>query len=354
MFWADTQLYAEPAQDHANAEGPRGAHVVRTSILWANVVSTYSYVGTRPPQLHPTDPATYPGWGPWDAIDRAAAQTGIRLYMTITGPIPLWAAGPNPPQPLSVQTGVTWKPSAADFGQFVQAVGKRYSGHYTPAGTKSPLPRINFWSIWNEPNYGTDLQPQTVGGHPVSAGLYRELVNAGWNGLHVTGHTTSTDTILIGETAPYGVEPSDARASHEMAPLAFLRGLYCVNSSYRPLQGAAAGKIGCPTSSGSFKANNPALFDAGGWADHPYTGGQAPTVVSRGIPGSADYADFGALGHLATALDRSASAYGSSVKLPDLQHRVRIPNQPSGHDPDGHDAGQGRQVHQPSRVHQLA
>ena len=282
----------------------------------ANVVSTYSYVGTRPPQLHPTDPATYPGWGPWDAIDRAAAQTGIRLYMTITGPIPLWAAGPNPPQPLSVQTGVTWKPSAADFGQFVQAAASA-----TAATTPPPAPRARCRGSTSGRSGTSRTTARTSNRKPWEAILcqqayYRELVNAGWNGLHVTGHTTSTDTILIGETAPYGVEPSDARASHEMAPLAFLRGLSCVNSSYRPLQGAAAGKIGCPTSSGSFKANNPALFDAGGWADHPYTGGQAPTVVSRGIPGSADYADFGALGHLATALDRSASAYGSSVKLP--------------------------------------
>jgi hypothetical protein len=315
MFWADTQLYANPLKTMRTLKA-LGVHVVRTSILWANVVSTYSYFGTRPPQLHPTDPATYPGWEPWDAVDQAAAETGIRLYLTITGPIPIWAAGPNPPGPLSVQHGVVWKPSASDFGQFVQAVGKRYSGHYKPPGAKSALPRVNFWSIWNEPNYGTDLQPQTQGGHPVSAGLYRNLLNAGWHGLQVTGHTTATDTILIGETAPYGVEPSDIRANHEMAPLAFMRGLYCVNPGYRPLQGSAARKIGCPTSPSSFKAGNPALFSASGWADHPYTGGQAPTVVSHGIPGSADYADFGALGHLASALDRSARAHGSSVKLP--------------------------------------
>lgn len=315
MFWADPQLYSNPVRTMRTLKA-LGVHVVRTSILWANVVSNYSFFGTKPVQLHPTDPATYLGWAPWDAIDRAAAQTGMRLYLTITGPIPLWAAGPNPPKPLSVATGVVWKPSATQFGKFVQAAGKRYSGHYTPPGAKSPLPRVSFWSIWNEPNYGTDIQPQTQGGHPVSAGIYRRLLNAGWNGLHLTGHTTATDTILIGETAPYGVEPSSVRANHEMAPLAFLRGLYCVNADYRPLRGPAAAKIGCPASSDGFQASNPALFDASGWADHPYTGGQAPTVVSRGIPGSADYADFGALGRLGRALDRSVAAYGSHVKLP--------------------------------------
>jgi hypothetical protein len=101
-----------------------------------------------------------------------------------------------------------------------------------------------------------------------------------------------------------------------MVPLAFIRPLYCVDSNFQPLQGSAATKVGCPVSSSNFRTANPGLFDASGWATHPYTGGKAPTVLTTGIPGSQDYADFPALPQLENTLDRAAAAYGSSVKLP--------------------------------------
>jgi hypothetical protein len=315
IFWADTQLNANPVKTMRILKG-MGVQVVRTSIYWANVVSSYSYATTKPPQLNPTDPASYlaSGWASYDAIDRAAAATGVQLFVTLTGPIPLWASGPGGP-PKKVPE--TWKPSAPDFGDFVRAVGKRYSGHYTPPGASSPLPRIHFWSIWNEPNYGSNLQPQVdATGQPVSPALYRSLVDSAWTGLQATGHTPASDTILVGETAPYGVEPDQPGASHEMVPLAFIRALYCVDSNFQPLQGSAASKVGCPASSSNFRGANPGLFNASGWATHPYTGGKAPKVLTTGIPGSADYADFAALPQLANTLDRTAQAYGSSVKLP--------------------------------------
>jgi hypothetical protein len=296
-----------------------GVQVLRTSILWANVVSNYTYPARRPAQLKPTDPASYlpQGWAPYDKIDRAAATTGMQLFLTITGPIPVWAAGPG----RGTQFPVTWEPSANDFGDFVRAVGKRYSGHYTPPGASTPLPRIHFWSIWNEPNYGADLKPQVdANGRPVSPRLYRGLVAAAWKGLLATGHTPATDTILIGEAAPFGLEPAHIGVNHkvvpEMVPLAFIRALYCVDANFQPLRASAATKIGCPTSSSNFEADNPGLFHASGWAAHPYTAGKAPTVLTTGIPGSADYTDFAALPRLESTLDRAARAYGSNSKLP--------------------------------------
>jgi hypothetical protein len=318
IFWSDTQLNANPGKTMRILKG-LGVQVLRTSILWANVVSNYTYPAKRPAQLKPTDPASYlpQGWAPYDKIDRAAAATGMKLFLTITGPIPVWAAGPG----RGTQFPVTWEPSPADFGDFVRAVGKRYSGRYTPPGASSPLPRIQFWSIWNEPNYGSDLKPQVdANGQPVSPRLYRGLVAAAWKGLLATGHTPATDTILIGETAPFGVEPAHIGVNHkatpEMVPLAFIRALYCVDANFQPLRASAATKIGCPASSSNFKANNPGLFDASGWAAHPYTGGKAPTVLTTGIPGSADYTDFASLPRLESTLDRAARAYGSNSKLP--------------------------------------
>jgi len=314
IFWADTQLNVNPVKTMQILKG-LGVQVLRTSMYWANVTSSFAYPSTKPAQLDPTDPATYPpdGWALYDAIDRAAAATGIELFVTLTGPIPVWAAGPGAPNKFPVN----WEPSATDFGDFVRAVGKRYSGHYTPAGESSPLPRIHFWSIWNEPNYGSNLQPQVdASGQPVSPRIYRGLVDSGWAALQATGHTPRTDTILVGETAPYGSEPDQPNANHELVPLAFIRTLYCVDSNFQPLSGSAATAVGCPVSSSNFRGNNPGLFAASGWATHPYTGGQAPTVLTTGTPASADYADFPSLPQLENTLDRAAAAYGSNVQLP--------------------------------------
>jgi hypothetical protein len=317
IFSSDTQLNANPAKTIGILKG-LGVQVLRSSIYWANVTSAYAYPRKKPPQLKATDPATYPanGWALYDKIDRAAAAAGMQLFQTITGPIPVWAAGPG----AGTQFPVTWKPSPAAFGDFVSAVGTRYSGHYTPPGQSTPLPGIHFWSIWNEPNYGSRLQPQVANGQPVSPQLYRGLVAAAWKGLQATGHTTRTDTILIGETAPFGLEPANIGVNHkvvpEMGPLAFIRALYCVDSNFHPLRGSAAAKIGCPASPNNFKADNPGLFNASGWAVHPYAAGKAPTVVTAGVPGSADFADFAALPRLESTLDRAARAYGSNAKLP--------------------------------------
>jgi hypothetical protein len=102
-----------------------------------------------------------------------------------------------------------------------------------------------------------------------------------------------------------------------MVPLRFVRALYCVDSTFKPLTGAAATIRGCPataTASHAFPSTNPALFQASGFADHPYPQGQtAPTFVT---PGEPDYADFATLGNLANTLDRVQRAYGSSTRFP--------------------------------------
>lgn len=292
-----------------------GVQVLRTSITWRNVVAPETVDFPTKPAFDATDPSAYPQplWATFDAVDRAAAATGIRLYITLVGPAPLWAAGPGAPTKPSLAW--RWRPSPADFGQFAQAAGTRYDGRYRPPGASSPLPRVSFWSIWNEPNYGTTLLPQaTPDGTPISPGLYRGLIDAAWEGLHASGHSPATDTILIGETAPYGYDQPGEFG--EMVPLKFIRALYCVGSDYQPLQGAAATEIGCPASATNFRSQNPGLFGASGWAAHPYTGGKPPTTLTSGFPLSADYADFPALPRLEGALDKVTAAYGSAARFP--------------------------------------
>ena len=58
-----------------------------------------------------------------------------------------------------------------------------------------------------------------------------------------------------------------------MAPLRFLRALYCVDAELQQLRGTPRPLRGCPATAGAsatFAADNPGLFDASGFADHPY------------------------------------------------------------------------------------
>jgi hypothetical protein len=292
-----------------------GVDVVRVFLPWNSVAPKSRPVGSQAEAL-----AAYAAgdWAPYDAIVRAATARGVRVYVTLEGGAPTWATGPGAPAS-APEGGTYWKPSPRDFGVFVRAAGTRYSGHDTPPGQSAPLPRVSFWSIWNEPNLGPQLAPQTIGGSTVetSGSMYRALLDAGWSALQATGH--GSDTILIGELAPYGqTGPGAPGTFGEMVPLRFVRALYCVDSSLNPLRGAAAAARGCPTNasaSKSFAADHPGLFQATGYAVHPYPGPNRipPNFVP---PGSPDFANLAALPNLERLLDRVTSVYGSSKRFP--------------------------------------
>ena len=301
-----------------------GVQVVRYDVHWSTIAPRAQ--SRTEPNFDASNPDAYPAinWQFLDNLDKLSASIGIRLYFTLTSPAPLWATGKNPPASTNCSICDHWEPSASDFHAWVTAMGKRYDGHFTPKGQRSPLPRVSFWSIWNEPNYGPNLAPQST--ETTSTGKtalvdraapqYRQLVDAGWSALNATGHTTSRDTILIGETAPRGVlNPMTVQMT---SPLLFARDLYCVSSTYAPLTGTVAAAEGCPTSGSksAFAAQNPGLFKASGWADHPYADGQAPTVKAGDPAVAANFADFARLPDLANTLDKSAAAWGTDTKLP--------------------------------------
>src|SRR5205085_9048554 len=93
-------------------------------------------------------------WAAYDAIALDAASRGIALYVAVGGLAPLWATAPHPAAG-GPYRGAQWEPSALQFGRFVHAVALRYSGTYKPPGGTAALPRVSFWSIWNEPNLGS-------------------------------------------------------------------------------------------------------------------------------------------------------------------------------------------------------
>jgi hypothetical protein len=319
-----TRVYSDPARTLATFRA-LGASTVRVVVVWAQIAPDWK-AATPPLGFDAANPADYPAakWAPYDAIVKLATADGISVDFTLSGGAPRWAEGPGIPRAAFDNQFWAWRPSAPDFGQFARAVGERYSGTYVLPGETTPLPRVSFWAIWNEPNFGEDLGPQAVDGSTVSVapGMYRNLVAQAWTALQATGH--GGDTILIGEFAPRGMSARGTPGRPQglpgqfaqTKPLQFLRTLYCVDSAYHRLRGPAARAAGCPaTAAGSraFRLDNPGLFDASGFADHPYPQNQPPTIELSRDP---DFASFPRLAKLERVLDHVQRVNGSSRQLP--------------------------------------
>ncbi len=313
IFEDEGQLHAHPAAA-LDLFRRLGVDRVRVYVAW-NALAPDPTSKTRPAGFDAADPGAYPqaAWAIYDTIVRDALARRFGIEFTIGAPPPLWARGPGDPgHPAHPQ----WRPSAREFGLFMRALGTRYSGTYRPPGSTTPLPHVGFWSIWNEPNFGPYLAPQTIDNSTieVAPALYRGLLDAAWTGLEASGH--GRDTILFGETAPAGETVGGPGRFRDLVPLRFLRALYCVDASYRPLRGQAAAQRGCPaTAAGSarFREENPALFHASGFADHPYSQGLPPNEPTPHEPDFAELADLPTVEH---ALDGLQRAYGSSVRFP--------------------------------------
>jgi hypothetical protein len=290
-----------------------GVETVRVNLEWASLApaatSHRAPAGFRAGESEAADPASYPSaaWAPYDRLVDLAPLYGIKVQFNITGPGPLWAMGAKSP---TTRASTHWEPNAADFEDFVFAVGSRYSGSY------EGLPAVTSWSIWNEPNQPGWLAPQwlKVGRRTVaeSPRYYRELFDAGYAALAASGHSPRTDTILVGETAPEGDDTGGFYTA--MTPILFLRAVYCVNAKGTPLRGSAAQSVGCPTAGkrSAFVRANSGLFDATGFAHHPYDFFKSPTYSWK----DPNYAPLSDIGRLERFLNTTFSTYGVHRKLP--------------------------------------
>jgi hypothetical protein len=306
-----------------------GATTVRVFLTWYSLAPDPA--AKQPPEgFDGSDPNAYPAskWQLYDQLVEDAQQDGITVDFELTGGSPRWASGTDPPASSPGYTVdrryYSWEPDPAMYGQFVHAVTERYDGSFMPAGSDTALPRVHFWSFWNEPNFGQQLGPQASDGSTVSASAprYRALLDAAWTAVRQTGH--AHDTTLIGEIAAkgYGLRPAGHPGplpgnTAQTRALDFVRYLYCLDADYRPLRGIAATQIGCPADaagSRQFRAQNPALFDAAGFAVHAYDSKQAPDANPTTI--DANDATLPVLGRVATALDRITGAYGSAKHFP--------------------------------------
>ena len=240
-----------------------GVDRIRVSLFWRAIAPDADK--DAKPSFDATNSETY-GRDQWDRYDRLlrlAAERGIAVNLNPTTPAPDWATG----SPERSDIDETWEPSAKEFGDFIRAAGKRFDG------SRPGVPRVDYWSLLNEPNQAGWLTPQwqQLGGAWVETAprLARDLTSAAWQALQDTGH--GSDTILVGELAPKGLKAVRGE-TRSIDALRFIRRLYCLDDNLQFLSGTAAEQQGCPTGdqARAFPAQHPGLFRATGFAHHPY------------------------------------------------------------------------------------
>jgi hypothetical protein len=234
----------ERALDYARS---LGVTRIRVNLLWAYTMNEAVYTARRKPAQ-----VQYL-FDQYDSLVDAAAEKGIRIHLSLTGPAPRWAR----PKPSIRQAW--YKPSAREFGEWAGVVAEHFAG------------RVDRYSIWNEPNWKTWLGPLKS-----APALYRSLYQRGYDAIKDADRRAK---VLIGETSPYG------RPGRSTAPLAFLRAVTCVNKKYKRARS-------CPR------------LKADGYAHHPYDFRHAPGYQ---YPGD-DNVTIGTLPRLTRALDKLSRA----------------------------------------------
>jgi len=206
-----------------------GADSIHSLVFWGRVAPDDS--SRHRPHFDASNPAAYPpsAWDAYDDVVRGATRRGLSVLLTPTGAIPVWASRCSHSSNAVRQD---CRPSPTEFGRFVTALARRYSGSYHDENQGGGvLPRVSRWSIWNEPNQGGWLKPQFVRRHghtlPESPIIYRGLVHAAVKALRANGH--SRDHIMLGETAPIG-RTTGRLLTRPMSPVIFYRELFCLDS----------------------------------------------------------------------------------------------------------------------------
>ncbi len=220
----------------------------RVNIQWAYTMPDVQFNARTKPA------AVNYNFSGYDALIDRAAQDGVRIHVSLTGPAPRWANARR-----YVPKRGWYKPNATEFGKFAALAAEHFKG------------RVDRYSIWNEPNWKTWLGP--LGNGP---SLYRALYAKGYAAIKAADPAAK---VLIGETAPF------SRRGYSTSPLAFMRGVTCLNKKYKRARS-------CPK------------LKADGYAHHPYDFGHAPNYQYPG----ADNVTLGTLSRLTKALDKMSRA----------------------------------------------
>jgi len=236
-----------------------GVTALRVNLRWSDVAP--SSESRDRPKVDLKDPASY-NWSRYAPMLDIAKEKGWKVLVSLAGGAPRWGTQ-------GARDHIT-RPRPSDYQNFATAAARRFGSG------------VAYWSIWNEPNFRTFLAPQFVKGKPASPAIYRKLYIAGQKGLKAG---TSKPRVLIGETAP--------RAGADgVAPLAFLRGMLCLSSSYK-------------------KSKKCGKLTADGYAHHPY----APPAGPYFVPSKKDDVTIGVISRLTRALDKAARAKAISGRM---------------------------------------
>jgi hypothetical protein len=229
-----------------------GVTKIRVNLSWTRTVPDSSLI------QEPRQPAY--DWAPYDDAIAAAARYGIGVQLTLAGAAPAWATANR-------RAGFR-QVSPAAFARFAAAAAAHFKG------------RVTRYSIWNEPNWHSLLEPSakchkgrwSPACETKAGALYRRLYSAAYTQIkRIDPHAQ----VLIGELAPR------AEGSAASGPLTFLRAVTCSKANWTAARTCA-----------------PLLAD--GFAQHPYDFSVKPTSKPRG----ADDVTMATLGRLTRALDR--------------------------------------------------
>jgi hypothetical protein len=194
-----------------------GVTVSRVDVFWSDVAPT------RPADpADPNDPAY--DWAREDAIVDGMAARGIAPILDVYRS-PAWANGGR---------GRQWAPDVDDYGAFMTALARRYSGSWPDAQGRTHGP-VRMFEAWNEPTIPSFLSPQWRTApdgsvQPASPAIYAGLLTAGY--AAVKG--VQPDAWVIGVSGP--PNGSDNPPSGSMGILTFLRAL----APFHPPMDAAA------------------------------------------------------------------------------------------------------------------
>ncbi|MEX1143088.1 MAG: hypothetical protein WD993_09860 [Thermoleophilaceae bacterium] len=276
-------------QEAAVAEAKAlGADMIRVFMSWHSV-SPAQDSRVRPPGFDVSDPDS-PGyaWGLYDALVERVRRHGMKLALTLSPPIPYWASEQPSRCPHRIggygtlSMSCMWKPPPALFGEFVEAVARRY-------GTRAGGPhggQVALWSMWNEPNLEHYLYPQAqrtrVGEVDVAARRYREMWIAGWKAI-ARHDPPSRRRVLFGDTAAIS------------APMDTLYAALCLDDSGRPFKGRMRRLQGC---------RRVQRLPIAGLALHPYNNFAIGSAFSRSF--TKDSLPLAYLGRAHELLDRAA------------------------------------------------
>jgi hypothetical protein len=185
-----------------------GARAIRIYTSWRSIAPSNPPAGFDP--TNPADPSYH--WGGLDNIVRLARGYGLEPIVSLQE-APDWAEGsPNP-------AGID-SPDPAALGRFALAVARRYNGSSTG------LPRVRYYTVWNEPNASFFLTPQfDSAGHVVSVGRYREMVNAVADAVK---SVDGSNLVVAGDLFPVD------KPGESVGPLPFTRMLLCMSRGARP------------------------------------------------------------------------------------------------------------------------